>query len=130
MSPTMKHATRNTFAQIGRHFTRHLPMEHETALFLLVSFLDFMMTYWVLYPRESGPQFGETNAVARWFLHGWGVKGLLGFKVAICLFIVLATQAIYMRRPNAALFVLWLGIGVTSVTVIYSAALFVRHTAI
>jgi hypothetical protein len=109
--------------------TSQRPMEHETSLFLLVSVLDFFMTYWLIYPREEGPRFGESNAIANWFLAGWGFRGLLYFKLAICLFVVLAAQTIYHRRPNTAKAILWLGIVVTALTVIYSGALYVRHTA-
>lgn len=128
MTAAMKPARRNTFALIGRQLSKHRPMEHETALFLLVSFLDYLLTYWMLQHRGNETRFGESNAVANWFLSGWGSNGLLAFKVAICLFVVLATQAIHTRRPLTALVVLWLGIVVTSFTVIYSAALYVRHT--
>jgi len=114
---------------VFRILTAHRPLEHEVALFFLVSFLDFFMTYWMLYPRESGPRFGESNWIANWFLSGWGIRGLLYFKIGICLFIVLATQAIYPRRPQVAQGILWLGIAVTSLTVVYSGALYFRHTA-
>lgn len=119
--------SRKISSELTRFFTRHRPMEHETALFLLVSFLDYLMTYWMIYPRESGPRFTESNQVANWFLAGWGERGLLAFKVAICLFIVLATQTIHGRRPKVAQAVLWLGIAVTSFTVVYSAALYAKH---
>ena len=112
-----------------RFLTSHPPMEHETSLFLVVSLLDFLMTYWMISPRESGPRFGESNAIANWFLNGWGYHGLLYFKVALCVFIVLATQTIHLRRPTTARAVLWLGIVVTSLTVVYSVALYLRHTA-
>jgi len=111
-----------------RSLTSHRPMEHETSLFLLVSLLDFFMTYWLIYPRDGGPRFGESNAIANWFLAGWGFRGLLYFKLAICLFVVLSAQIIHSRRPNTAKAILWLGIVVTSLTVIYSGALYVRHT--
>src|SRR5688500_217720 len=55
-----------------QHLTSHPPMEQETSLFLVVSLLDFLMTYWMLLPRESGPRFGESNAIANWFYAGWG----------------------------------------------------------
>ena len=112
-----------------QHLTSHPPMEQETSLFLVVSLLDFLMTYWMLLPRESGPRFGESNAIANWFYAGWGYHGLLYFKVALCVFIVLATQVIHLRRPVTAKAVLWLGIAVTSLTVIYSVALYLSHTA-
>jgi hypothetical protein len=114
---------------LGRLLTDHRPMEHETSLYLLVSFLDFLLTWWMLEHRsEDGPRFGESNAVAQYFLSGWGLRGMLYFKVAICLFVVLATQTIHVRRPKTARYVLWLGIVVTSLTVAYSSALYVRHT--
>ncbi len=131
----MASSSTNPVRKLLRVLTAHRPMEHETSLFLLVSFIDFLMTYWMLQhgrsdPENSGIRFGESNAVARWFLHGWGIRGLLYFKVAVCLFIVLATQAIYSRRPGAARFILWLGIVVTSSVVIYSAVLYFRHTVV
>ncbi len=124
----MTHDRKPSANPVLRILTDRRPMEHETALFLLVSFLDFLMTYWVLYPRESGPRFGESNAIANWFLAGWGFRGLLYFKITVCLVVVVAAQAIHTRRPSTAKFVLWLGIAVTAATVIYSAALYVRHT--
>ena len=125
---TNQKVTRNPLLRI---LTSHRPMEHETALFFLVSFLDYLMTWWMLNHRDpdSPLRFGESNAIANWFLAGWGVNGLLSFKVGICLFVVLATQVIYHRRPNTAKAILWLGIAVTSLTVIYSGALYLRHTA-
>ncbi|QDT55988.1 hypothetical protein Pan44_40370 [Caulifigura coniformis] len=120
---------KNPVRSIYRLLTSHRPMEHETSLFLLVSFLDFLMTYWMIYPREHGPRFGESNAVANWFLSGWGIRGLLYFKVGICVFIVLSTQVIFLRRPQVARGILWLGIAVTALTVVYSGALYIRHAA-
>jgi hypothetical protein len=124
---TKRKATKNPVLRV---LTFQHPMERETSLFLLVSLLDFVMTWWMLNHRDpdSPLRFGESNAVARWFLHGWGYHGLLYFKVAICLFIVLSTQVIHLRRPNTAKAILWLGIAVTSLTVIYSVALYLRHT--
>src|SRR5262245_31864504 len=98
---TKRKVTKNPVLRV---LTSHRPMEHETSLFLLVSFLDFLMTWWMLSHRdpESRLGFGESNAIANWFLAGWGLRGLLYFKVAICLFVVLATQVIYQRRPSTA----------------------------
>lgn len=114
-----------------RLLTEHRPMEHETSLFLLVSFLDFLLTWWMLSQRLTEdlekPVFFESNGVASYFLNRWGLHGMLYFKVVVCLFIVLSTQAIHTKRPRTAQFVLWLGICVTSLTVAYSAALYFRH---
>jgi hypothetical protein len=112
---------------IIRLFFDHRPMEHETSLFLLVSVLDFLMTWYMLRHQAEGFRFGESNAVARYFLHHWGLNGMLYFKLGMCLFIVLLTQIIHLRKPMTALGILWLGIVATSVTVIYSVSLYLRH---
>jgi hypothetical protein len=113
-----------------RALTFQHPMDRETSLFLFVSLLDFVMTLWMLNHRDPEGRigFGESNAIANWFLAGWGPRGLLYFKVGMCLFIVLSTQVIHLKRPNTAKAILWLGVAVTSLTVIYSGALYVRHT--
>ena len=114
---TKRKATKNPVLRV---LTFQHPMERETSLFLLVSLLDFVMTWWMLNHRDPEGRigFGESNAIANWFLAGWGPRGLLYFKVGICLFIVLATQVIHLRRPNTAKAILWLGIAVTSLTVV------------
>jgi hypothetical protein len=112
-------------------FSKRRPHEHETALFLLVSMLDFFMTYWMLINRPAAwVQFVESNPAARYFLDSWGVKGLLSFKMAAVLVVILATVLIAERRPLTARVVLWLGVAVTSGTVLYSFLLYTRHAGL
>jgi len=112
-------------------FVKRRPFEHETSLYLLVSVLDFLMTFWMLRHRGDGRlRFVESNRVASFFLDRWGVQGLFAFKIASIVTVLLLTVIIADKRPAAARFVLWLGILVTAFTVIYSVALYVRHTGL
>jgi hypothetical protein len=114
-----------------RFFFKHRPFEHETTLYLLASFLDFVMTYWMLHHRGEGRlRFVESNRVASYFLDRWGIEGLFAFKIAAIVFVLLLTIIIGERRPGAARLVLWIGILVTAFTVIYSVVLYARHTGL
>ncbi len=112
-------------------FQRNLPLETETTQFLLVSVLDYLMTYVLLYYGHlagSPLQHAiiESNPVARYFIHHWGlIKGLLGFKLGIVLMVCLITQIIARRRLQTAAFVLNLGTALTALVVLYSLWLFV-----
>lgn len=107
---------------------RRRPFEHETSVYLLVSVLDFYMTWWLLSHRQEGAGgFVESNPVARFFLEHWGLRGLFGFKIAAVLAVVLLTVLISERRPEAARAVLWIGIAVTGIVVAYSLAIYSRQ---
>lgn len=113
-------------------FGRRLPLEQETAWFLLASLLDYFMTYLVLFHSHS--QQGilryaliESNPVARYFINGWGiVKGMLCFKLMVVLTVCIATQLIAHKRPRTARWVLNFGTAVTSCVVVYSLSLLLR----
>jgi hypothetical protein len=114
-----------------RFIFKRRPFEHETSLYLLVSVLDFLMTFWMLNHRGEGPlRFVESNRVASYFLDRWGTQGLFSFKIAAIVFVLLLTIIIGERRPGAARFVLWLGILATGFTVVYSVALYLKHTGL
>ena len=102
---------------------RALPLESETTAFLLVSFLDILCTYLLL---ASG-RFRESNAVADWFIAGWGVKGMVYFKMALAAFVCTLAQVIAAKRPRTGRFVLLLGVAVTGAVVVYSVTLALRH---
>ena len=102
---------------------RQLPMEGETTAFLLTAFLDILCTYLLLL---SG-RFREGNAVADWFIAGWGVKGMVWFKMVLAAVICTLAQIIAVTNPRAGRFVLLVGTGVTGAVVVYSVTLAVRH---
>ncbi|WP_092048803.1 DUF5658 family protein [Planctomicrobium piriforme] len=104
-------------------FRHHLPLESETAVFILVNVLDYTMTYWMLMHG-----FRESNPIANWFLAGWGAaKGLLLYKFALITTVVLICQIVYTKRPHTARLLLTFGsLGVFFV-VVYSLMLYVNH---
>ncbi|RLS54385.1 MAG: hypothetical protein DWH91_11965 [Planctomycetota bacterium] len=106
-------------------FRRHLPLESETSVFILVNVLDFVTTYWMLSHRESGHgSFYESNPVARFFLHHWGVRGLLMFKMGVVAFVCVIAQIVATRRESSARFLLIVGTIIVAAVVIYSWRLF------
>ncbi|MFH5802994.1 DUF5658 family protein [Alienimonas sp. DA493] len=100
-----------------------LPLESETTAFLLTAFLDILLTYLLL---ASG-QFRESNAVADYFIAGWGVKGMVWFKMGLAAFICTLAQIIAKKNLRLGRFVLLLGTAVTGAVVIYSLTLAVRY---
>jgi len=111
-----------------RLLTGQLPLETETSVFILVNVLDFFVTYWLLAHNEVGFNFYESNPLARYFLDRWGVvKGLLGFKLAIVLFVCLIAQIVATRKPETARKLLVIGTVLVFGVVIYGVSLFVRH---
>ena len=101
---------------------RHLPLEHETALYLLVSAFDVFMTYLLLRTDRAV----EANPIARFFLNHWGIRGMIYFKFSLVAFVCVVTQIIANRKETTARRILYLAIAVVSVVVIYSLVLYVR----
>ena len=119
----------NEFNQWVRHFWREvverkLPLETETSWFLLISSLDFIMTYLLLCHPEI--QFEETNPFALYFYHRWGLKGMLGFKLFMAAFVTILCQIIARKRRDLARGVLQIGTLIVGAVVIYSVCLYAR----
>ena len=95
-----------------------LPVESETAWFILVSALDFAMTYIMLQQEDS--RFVETNPIALFFINHWGIKGLFAFKLAIVLFVALICQIIAHHNRPLARRVLFTGTAIVASVVVYS----------
>lgn len=110
-------------------FGKDLPLERETALFILVSALDVLMTYVLLRHSAEGRTahiFTESNAVARYFLNHWGVKGLIWFKFTMVAVVAVLAQLIAMRRLELARRLLIFATLLVCAVVIYSLLLLVR----
>ena len=109
---------------VRRLLTGRLAHETETSLYILLSVLDFFLTYTLLTTGGGGVQFVEANPVARWFLDHYGVvKGLLGFKLAVVLLVCVIAQVVTMKSPRTGRALLWLGCAVTGWVVLYSVRL-------
>lgn len=106
-----------------------LPLETETAFFLLVNLIDFFVTYYLLMVGGRGNlRFVESNPAAQYFLDSWGpVKGMLGFKLTVVTFVCLLAQIIALKRLELGRGVLLIGILATGAVVAYSVSLWLRH---
>ncbi len=103
-------------------FRRRLPLERETSLFIIVSALDVIMT-WILLRREG---FVESNPIASYFLHGWGIKGMVYFKFALVAFITVLCQIIALKKEDVARRILQFATVLVACVVLYSFSLLLR----
>ena len=101
---------------------RSLPLEHETALFIGVSLLDVLATWFLL----SGGDFRESNPIAEYILKQWGVGRLIVFKFGLVAFVAVLTQVVAMKRPLAARRLLQFATLVVGGVVVYSMVLVAR----
>lgn len=108
---------------IKRLLRGNLPLERETVVFVLTSSLDIFMTYMMLY---SG-RFRESNPLADYFIAGWGIKGMVYFKMGMTAFVCVLAQIIALKKPAYAEFVLRIGTLVIAGVVIYSFVLLLKH---
>ncbi|TWT58457.1 hypothetical protein KOR42_18320 [Thalassoglobus neptunius] len=101
----------------------HLPLEAETAMFILVNVLDFLMTYLLL----STGKFRESNPIAEFFLHRWGpVQGMLYFKLSLVVVVCVIAQIIALKKPATARWLLNFGTVIVVGVVVYSLTIFLR----
>lgn len=108
---------------------RHrLPLETETALFVMASTLDALLTrFLLLYRGANEHTFVESNPIPRYFLESWGLDGLIYFKFAVVALIALICQIIARRKVDVARRVLNFASFVVMGVVIYSAFLMLQH---
>ena len=102
---------------------QRLPLEKETARFVLVSMLDLLMT-WLLLSR---PHFTEANPLAMFFLSRWGIAGMAWFKFAMVGLVVVLTQAIAREKLETARRLLNFATVLCAGVVLYSLTLWALH---
>lgn len=103
-------------------------LRDESMLFILVSALDFVMTWYLLQYDHPAIEFSESNPIARYFIYGWGIKGMFAFKCLIVSFVVVLCQVIAVSDTKAASRVLWLSSAIVGGVVCYSMLLLCRET--
>jgi len=109
---------------------RHrLPLEGETALFILASTLDALLTRYLLWSGSQDGQtfFVEANPIPRYFLESWGLDGLTYFKFALVALVTVICQVIARSRIEVARRVLNFASIIVLGVVIYSVVLMVQH---
>jgi hypothetical protein len=111
-------------------FRLALPLQRESALFLIVSVLDVMMTYMMLYdiPEPEGrAMFYESNPVARYIFEGWGLRGIVIFKFSLVAVVEVIAQIVAMRKLELGRRLLEFGTVVVACVVLYSMYLLLTH---
>jgi hypothetical protein len=106
-----------------------LPLEPETALYILMSTADVFMTWYLLYNGGADERtwFVESNPIPRYFLDSWGFDGLVYFKFALVAFVAFICQVIARTKIEVARRVLNLATLLVTGVVIYSIVLMVQH---
>lgn len=101
------------------------PMEAQGELlfFVFVNALDVFMTYLLL---QHG-SFTESNPVAVFFIHHWGVKGMIYFKFAMVAFVCILAHIVGQYQPDLASRFLVLASLIVGGVVVYSILLYLRH---
>jgi hypothetical protein len=107
----------------GSFFTRKLPLEAATCVFILVSAFDVFMTYILL----NMDNFRESNGIANLILTKFGFRGMVYFKFSLVVVVVMISQFIATRQIQTARRLLYAGSFITLCVVIYSIYLFVRY---
>ena len=109
-------------APLWKHlFLKAFPLEGETVLFLIASVLDLCLTFVLLTHPEI--EFVESNPLARYFLYGWGIEGMIVFKFLLVGFITAMCHFIARTRLDVARRVLRFGVVAVSAVVVYSLGL-------
>lgn len=104
---------------------RRLPLESETAWYVLLNLCDIVAT-WALLRRDS--RFIESNPVARWFYHGWGLSGMVWFKLGMVALVVVIAQVVAQRNERLAQALLIFGCVAVGGVFLYSFWLGNRHS--
>jgi len=94
----------------------------ELWLLLVCSVADIVLTFVLI----GSHGHVEANPVARYFVYGWGLKGMIWFKAGLVSVIVAAAHLIARERPRLARRILQFALGATSGVVIWSVLLLLR----
>ena len=114
-------------------FSKRLPLERETALFIMVSALDTFMTYLILrYSAEERTTavLWEGNPFADYFVRHWGIRGMVYFKFTLVAVVTVIAQIIARERIETARRLLNFATLIVVAVVIYSLILLLRHLTV
>ncbi|MHC4877023.1 MAG: DUF5658 family protein [Planctomycetota bacterium] len=94
----------------------------EAWLFVVLSAADIGLTYLLI------GHFGhvEGNPVARYFVEGWGLKGMIWFKLGLVSVILGVCHVVRPIRPRTARVIVQFGLIAAAAVVIYSVVLLLR----
>jgi hypothetical protein len=100
----------------------------KQSLFLLLSLVDLVLTWWLL--QHSDGSVCEANPIARWWLTRYGWGGMTLFKTGVVLLVYLLLALLAHHRPREAARVLGFGCAMMAVLVLYSSFLCWKTSAV
>ena len=98
-----------------------------TLAYAVVNALDVVMT-WILLTHDQ-IHFVESNPIARYFIFGWGLQGMLLFKLLLVAFVTVICQIIACRQFLLAKRLMCFAVVTVSLVVLYSVGLMLLHGA-
>ncbi|MDA0586725.1 MAG: DUF5658 family protein [Planctomycetota bacterium] len=87
-----------------------------TWVYVVLSGLDIFLTYRLLVTQ----QHVEANPIARYFIDGWGLKGMIWFKLSMTAFVLALIHTLLQKHKAYARGVVWLGVAVVGGVDVYS----------
>ena len=87
-----------------------------TWIYLALSGLDIFLTYQLLVRLDHV----EANPLARYFIDGWGLKGMVWFKLGMTAFVLALVHTLLQKREIYAQAVVRLGVAVVFAVDCYS----------
>ncbi len=106
----------------GSNWLGHTAAPDELTMFVLVNALDVFMTYWML----ANGGFTESNPVALFFIHRWGIRGMVYFKFSVVAFVCVLAHIVGMHNPQLASRFLIFGSLIVGGVVVYSLTMYLR----
>ena len=109
---------------------QRLPLENETATYIVVSAMDVLLTWYLLNYGANGQfRFVESNPVPQYFLGSLGdFTAVLCFKFVLVALVAAICQIIARTKIEVARRVLNFASIVVTGVVVYSVVLMVQHT--
>lgn len=100
----------------------HVIFPNGYAWFVFVSALDIMLTWVVLHVGGR-----EANSLADAIIYRYGLPGLVTFKFALVIIVVLICEWVGRRREESARLLLSIGIMITCMPVVLAFGLMLLH---
>lgn len=94
----------------------------ETWIYAALSGLDIFLTYQLLVRLDHV----EANPLARYFIEGWGLKGMVWFKLGMTAFVLTLVHALLQKKEVYARTVVRLGTAAVGAVDCYSIWLLLR----
>lgn len=88
----------------------------ETWAYVVLSGLDIYLTYRLLVEQ----QHVEANPLARYFIDGWGLKGMVWFKLVMTAFVLGLIHSLLQKKESYARAVVRLGAAAVGCVDVYS----------